>query len=173
MDEGTGAIETVRTSLGDPLARPLLEGLEREYVAWYGPGASQEMTRYPLERFTPEQGGAFILLVEGGRAVAGGAYMRDEHGDAEIKRMWTHPDFRRRGLAARMLRELEDDARSRGYRRMVLSTGWAQDGAVALYRATGWTPDDDLDGDWRRRGWISFHRDLAAQAPANDAVRDE
>jgi GNAT superfamily N-acetyltransferase len=147
------------TTIDDPLARPLLAGLEADYVAWYGDGARQEMTRYPAERFARDTGGGFLLLVEHGAAVAGGAYMR-EGDDAEIKRMWTHPDQRRRGLARRVLAELQADALAHGYRRMVLSTGWQQRDAVALYTAAGWTPDDDLDGDWRERGWISFHREL-------------
>jgi ribosomal protein S18 acetylase RimI-like enzyme len=157
--------ESLWTTVGDPLARPLLESLERDYVAWYGPGASQEMTRYPAERFGREAGGAFLLLLVDGAAVAGGAYMRDEQGDAEIKRMWTHPEHRRRGLANRVLDELQADAAAHGYTRMVLSTGWAQEHAVALYIAAGWTPDTDLDGDWRERGWLSFHRELARSDP--------
>lgn len=158
-------IEVLRTRVDDPLARPLLAGLEHAYVGWYGEGARREMTRYPLERFLPENGGEFLLLVSDGAAVAGGAYMRDEHGDAEVKRMWTRDDLRRRGLARRVLDELEQEARAAGYDRMVLGTGWAQDGAVALYLAAGWTTDTDLDGDWRRDpGWIAFRKELAPNA---------
>ena len=166
MGDAPDGIETVRTSFDDPRAAPLLRDLEREYVSRYGPGATQEMSRYPLVRFTPERGGAFLLLLADGEAVAGGAYMRDENGDAEVKRMWTRADHRRRGLAGRVLRELEADARDRGYRRMVLSTGWAQPEAVRLYVAAGWTPDVDLEGDWRERGWVSFHRELDPARPS-------
>jgi putative acetyltransferase len=57
---------------------------------------------------------------------------------AEIKRMWTDPAYRRRGLARRVLDLLEAEAAARGYRRRRLETGLAQPEAVALYEAMGW-----------------------------------
>lgn len=57
----------------------------------------------------------------------------------EIKSMRTHPDFLRRGIAARLLEHLLAEARRRGYRRLSLETGAEKEfeAAVALYRRYG------------------------------------
>lgn len=54
--------------------------------------------------------------------------------------MWTRSDLRRRGLARRVLSELESAAHASGYRRIRLSTGSSQQDAAALYVAAGYTP---------------------------------
>lgn len=59
----------------DPLAKPLLDDLEREYDTRYGEEvfgepASVEINRYPVEAFA-EPDGAFLLLLEDGAPVSG------------------------------------------------------------------------------------------------------
>lgn len=154
--------------LEDPLLAGMIADLTSDYVGWYGPGAHAEMSRHPAEVFRPP-GGGVLALVEGGVAVAAGAFRPrgagglGEHGDepyvaldragsangsvAEIKRMWTAADHRRRGLARRVLSELEMAAAEAGYTTMYLSTGWRQSGAIALYLAAGYRPLFDLEGD--------------------------
>ena len=130
----------------DPLLVPLIDDLAREYDARYAPTdgvpSSAELTRYPPQVFAAAQGGAFLAVLQDGQLVAGGALKRA--GDAaEVKRMWTRRDHRRRGLAGLVLAGLERRAAELGYDRMVLSTGAAQPEAVALYLRHGWTPDFD------------------------------
>ena len=143
----------VYVSTDDERARVVLDDLEREYDTRYwdiqtGP-ASEEMNKYPAERFLPPDG-AFVLLYAGDALVAGGAFMRYDERTAEFKRIWTHADHRRRGWSKRVLIELEAEARRRGYARIFLTTGPRQPEAVALYRATGYAdapwPLDDRDG---------------------------
>ncbi|WP_369138461.1 GNAT family N-acetyltransferase [Modestobacter versicolor] len=127
----------------DPLAAPLFAELAVEYDTRYGDlfgGAAEELTRYPASTFRPPDGD-FVLLTDGGVAVAGGAFMRHpDPGTAEVKRMWTAASHRRRGLARRVLAELEQRAAAHGYRRMYLTTGPRQPEARDLYLAAGWTP---------------------------------
>ena len=52
-----------------------------------------------------------------------GALKQLDGGHAEIKSMRTADAFRRRGVAAQMLRHLIEEARRRGYRRLSLETG--------------------------------------------------
>ena len=52
-----------------------------------------------------------------------GALKQLDGGLAEIKSMRTADAFRRRGVAAHMLRHLIEEARRRGYRRLSLETG--------------------------------------------------
>ena len=133
----------VHTDPLDPLVAPLLADLEREYDGRYGTmfgeSAAAEISRYPAEAFTAP-GGTFALLRRGGAAISGGAFMRIDESTVEVKRMWTHADHRGQGLARLVLAELEAEARRRGFRTVVLSTGPRQPEAVRLYLATGYTP---------------------------------
>jgi len=141
----------VYVAADDVLAEPLLRELEQEYDARYGEffgeKASAEIRRYPVEAFSPEQGGAFVLLLRGGVPIAGGAYKRFDERTAELKRIWTSSAHRRQGLARRVVRELEDEAVRRGYTRAYLTTGPRQPEAKHLYFQTGYTPlfDTTLD----------------------------
>ncbi|MET0813391.1 MAG: LLM class flavin-dependent oxidoreductase [Microbacterium sp.] len=58
---------------------------------------------------------------------------------AEVKRVFVDASHRRSGLAARLLTALEDEARERGFRDLVLQTGSRQPEASALYEREGWT----------------------------------
>jgi GNAT superfamily N-acetyltransferase len=57
----------------------------------------------------------------------------------EVKRLWVHPTARGLGLARRLMRSIEDRARTMGLRRLHLDTNSALIAAVALYRREGWT----------------------------------
>lgn len=131
----------------DAALGPLIADLARDYDARYPPNdgvpSSAELTRYPPATFSPEHGGAFVAVLEDGLLVAGGALKRGGDGAGEVKRMWTHPAYRRRGLAGRVLTLLEGRAGELGYDRLELSTGAAQPEAVALYLRHGWTPHFD------------------------------
>jgi len=136
----------------DPVLRPLIEDLARDYDARYGPTdgipSSAELTRYPPAVFSAQQDGAFAAVLEDGALVAGGALKRGSRGAdgrplAELKRMWTHPERRRRGLAGRVLALLEERAAQLGYSGLELTTGARQPEAVALYLRHGWVPDFD------------------------------
>jgi len=56
----------------------------------------------------------------------------------EIKRMYTAPIARRRGVSRTLLVRLEEAAAGLGYRRIQLETGLAQPEAMALYESHGW-----------------------------------
>ena len=153
------------TSPTDPLAAPLVAELSREYDERYGLNdgipSSVELSRYPARRFQPVDGGTFLLLVENGQAVAGGAFMRGEDDSVEVKRVWTHSAHRRRGLARQVMAELEAEAGRRGIRSIVLTTGARQPEAVALYVSLGYEPQFDLDNDWESIGYLEFRKQLS------------
>ncbi|MDP9861913.1 MULTISPECIES: GNAT family N-acetyltransferase [Streptosporangium] len=153
-----GAVEVRHVSVRDPEVRPLLEDLHHEYTSRYGP--NQELSRYPDEQFAPAQGGAFLVLVEGGRTIAGGAFRRYDEETAELKRIWTHPDHRRRGLGLAVVRELEREAGRQGYRRIYLTTGPRQPEAAGLYLAGGYVPLYDLGADPETVGPHPFEKVL-------------
>ncbi|MFI2374768.1 GNAT family N-acetyltransferase [Streptomyces sp. NPDC018964] len=156
----TTDLTVVHTEVSDPRVRPLLCELGHEYTTRYGKDAHAEISRYPDEEFTEPHGG-LILLLENGDPVAGGAFRRHDATTAELKRIWTHSAHRRRGLARRVLAELEREAGARGYRRIHLTTGPRQPEARGLYLATGYTPLFDTGADPETIGPLPFEKHLA------------
>ncbi|SEM70468.1 MULTISPECIES: GNAT family N-acetyltransferase [Cryobacterium] len=129
-------MKCVSVRLGDPEVAPLLLDLHHEYETRYGDGDS--VHDVDGAEFDPPFGG-FLVLVDGDTTVAGGGLHQFSATTAEVKRMWTNPDYRRQGHAKTILRELEHLARSLGYERLRLETGYAQPEALALYRSLGFT----------------------------------
>ncbi|RCV48140.1 GNAT family N-acetyltransferase [Marinitenerispora sediminis] len=149
----------------------MLAELAWEYSTRYGAGEGEaEMSRYPPAEFAPP-GGALLVLVERGEAVAGGALRRQDSATAELKRVWTHSAHRRRGLARRIVAALEAEAARLGYRRILLTTGPRQPEARGLYLATGYTPLFDLAADPESIGPLPFEKRLAASVSPRDRRR--
>jgi GNAT superfamily N-acetyltransferase len=132
----------------DPAVAVLLADLVREYDTRYPPppgetrSATTEINRYPDDAFRAPNG-AFVVYEEHGTVVAGGAFKRLSPDTAEIKRVWTHPDVRGRGLATAIMDRLEAVAVDYGYKALFLTTGPNQPEAVALYLRTGYSPGFD------------------------------
>ncbi|MER5207417.1 GNAT family N-acetyltransferase [Streptomyces sp. NPDC002825] len=158
----TFALSVHRTTTTDPLARPLLDELAYEYTTRYG--SAHDLSRYPAAEFAPPHG-AFLLLLEQGRPVAGGAYRRYDENTAELKRIWTHSAHRRRGLARRVLTVLEREAATRGYSRVYLTTGPRQPEAKGLYLASGYRPLFDVSADPESIGPLPFEKFLENPKP--------
>lgn len=138
------ALTARQVSIDDPAAEPLVAGLRAEYLRRYDD--ESEMDTYDDAEFTPPRG--LLLIAElDGATVAGGGLRLTDPGSAELKRMWTHPDHRGRGLARWMLSLVEREAARLGYRRLRLETGLAQPEAIALYRSTGYL-DTEPFGHW-------------------------
>ncbi|MET1073366.1 MAG: GNAT family N-acetyltransferase [Umezawaea sp.] len=159
MTVDQGQLEVRRVSPADPATAPMMAELTHEYVTRYGERAREEMARYPTLVFEPPDG-TLLLLVEGGEAVAGGAFKRYDDRTAELKRIWTAAGHRRRGLGRRVVLELEREALSRGYRRLYLTTGTRQPEAKALYLALGYTPLFDVDAAPPASGPLPFEKNL-------------
>jgi ribosomal protein S18 acetylase RimI-like enzyme len=84
--------------------------------------------------------GGFLIAWLGEQAVGCGAVTLLEPGVGELKRFYVRPEWRRRGIARRLLDELEAVARSQGCALLRLETGTRQPAAIALYLAAGYRP---------------------------------
>lgn len=96
--------------------------------------------RVVFEQVSPPHG-VFVVARVDGAAAACGAVRRLIGGPpdvGEIKRMYTRPAARRRGLGAVILDRLEREAAVLGYRRVQLETGLRQPEAIALYETAGY-----------------------------------
>lgn len=79
----------------------------------------------------------FFVVRDGGRAVGCGALRTIGGGRGEVKRMYTAPDMRGRGLGRLVLEAIEAEARRAGISELVLETGGEQPAALGLYAASG------------------------------------
>ena len=155
------ALEVRRVAYTDPLVVPMLTELSHEYWTRYRHtlgNIAEEMRSRPVE-FGPPDGGLLLLLADG-EPVAGGAFRRYDGHTAELKRIWTHSAHRGRGLARRVLAELEREITARGYRRIYLTTGPRQPEAKGLYLATGYTPLYDPELPSEQIGKHPFEKEL-------------
>ncbi|WP_374118756.1 GNAT family N-acetyltransferase [Allokutzneria sp. A3M-2-11 16] len=124
-----------------PDAAKLISEVQQEYVVRYG---DEDVTPVDPAEFAPPLGLFIVGYLNEEAVVCGGWRAHDSDdpqfldGDAEIKRMYVVGTARGKGLAKRMLVELERTARDAGRRRMVLETGTQQPEAVALYSANGY-----------------------------------
>jgi putative acetyltransferase len=75
-----------------------------------------------------------VVAYDGETALACGAIKELEPGAMEVKRMYTKPGARGKGIATLVLRELENWAKEMGYKRSMLETGKRQPEAIELYK---------------------------------------
>lgn len=156
-----------QSSLLDPAAQPLIDGLVHEYDSRYANldrpgGARTEILRYPTEAFSPPLGG-FLLLQRDGETIAGGAFMSHDNETVELKRIWTASHLRRQGLARRIVFALEEAAGELGYTRSYLSTGFRQPEATALYISLGYRPLFDTSVDVQQYRSLPFEKHIGAK----------
>ncbi len=93
-----------------------------------------------VDEVTPPRG-IFLVAYLDGRPVGCGALrpLPAAGADvAEIKRMYTSPSARRRGVSRAVLVRLESEAARLGYRRLQLETGLRQPEAMALYETSAY-----------------------------------
>ena len=120
----------------DPVAQELVEQVQQEYVVRYG---GRDAAVVDPDEFSPPHG-LFLVAEVGGVPAGSGGWRVQADGVVEVKRMYVAPAFRRRGLAALVLAELERTAAAAGHRRVVLNSGERQPEALALYARAGYTP---------------------------------
>ena len=79
-----------------------------------------------------------VLAYEDSKPVGCGAIKEYASDTMEIKRMYTSPDSRGKGIASRVLLELERWASELSYGKCILETGKKQPEAIGLYKKNGY-----------------------------------
>lgn len=126
----------IRTEPFDsPAAQQLIAEVQAEYVRRYG---GEDITPVDPAEFAPPNGSFLVVYLNGVPVACGG--WRVSAADGEIKRMYVSPRARGRGLARRVLAELEARIAAAGLPRVILETGTKQPEAIALYTSSGYTP---------------------------------
>jgi GNAT superfamily N-acetyltransferase len=75
-----------------------------------------------------------LVYYENDIPVGCGAFREKENGITEIKRMYVHPEYRKKGIATSVLAALEIWAKEVGYVCTILETGKNQPEAINLYQ---------------------------------------
>jgi putative acetyltransferase len=127
---------TVTIEPDDPIgetARKLIHDLCAELSGRYGT---------PPSPFSPAEAAAartiFLVARLDSQPAGCGAIRRIDDDTAEVKRMYVAPAARRKGIARRILAELERHATDFGYRAIRLETGILQPEAQRLYESCGY-----------------------------------
>jgi GNAT superfamily N-acetyltransferase len=105
-----------------------------------------------------------VLVCEGDAPVACGAIKPFDDRSAEVKRMFTLPAFRGRGLAVIALAELERWATELGFTRCVLETGKRQPEAIALYQKAGYVSIPNYGQYANMENSVCFEKELSLQS---------
>lgn len=141
------------------VARHLVTAALADLAGRYG--GSGDDTPLEATQFDPPAG-AFLVGYLGDEPVGCGGWR--SHGDtgetAELKRMYTTPAARGRGIARRMLAAVEESARAHGRRLLVLECGDKQPEAIALYSSAGYERIPNFGYYRDAEGCISFSRTL-------------
>jgi putative acetyltransferase len=133
------------------LIAELNDVLGAAYEAHQRHGLSIDQLFEPHVRF-------FIAPLDGLAVGCGGVALFDNY--AEVKRMYTRPMARGRGVAKAVLRRIEDEARGAGMSVLRLETGTRQQEAIGLYQRMG----------FRRRGPFGAYAVIACPQHRDELV---
>ena len=79
-----------------------------------------------------------VVYFSDNNPVGCGAFKKHDAQTVEIKRMFVKEEFRRNGIAGKILKELELWAKESGFSACVLETGKKQPEAIRLYQNSGY-----------------------------------
>ncbi|MEV6622386.1 GNAT family N-acetyltransferase [Amycolatopsis sp. NPDC051106] len=131
-------IEITAVTWDDPDAVRLRAAQRTELDARYGTDDHE-----PGAMPTADTVAVFLVARDArGTAVGCGGLRLLGPGSGEVKRMYVEPAARGTGVAAALLRALEDRARDFGIGRLLLETGTGQPDAIRFYQREGYEPID-------------------------------
>jgi GNAT superfamily N-acetyltransferase len=143
--------------LDDPVARAMIKAALADLGARYG--GTGDDTPVDVSEFEPPTGRFLVAWIDGVPAGCGGwRTLAEDDTVAEIKRMYTAPDWRGRGVATAVLRAIEESARDAGKKRAMLETGSRQPEAIALYQKLGYERVSNFGFYKDYPGCLSFGR---------------
>ncbi len=158
---------SIATALVAALHQDINERYAAEMADWTEAEVEADMIAYLAEvnpaLVTPPHGSFVVAWLDGEPAGCGALKPVDDvAGVGEIKRMYTVPGARRRGVSRAVLAELEARAAALGYRRLQLETGTEQPEALALYESHGWERIEPYGRYKDEPSSVCFAKDLPA-----------
>ncbi|CAM3719537.1 GNAT family N-acetyltransferase [Marinicrinis lubricantis] len=114
-----------------------IEGLKQFGSNIGDPSMDQDI--HHIQEVYIDDGGEFFVGEIEGRIVCMGAYKKRDIRTAEVKRIRVDQYDQRQGYGQRILSTLENSARAKGYRRLLLDTTTRQEPAMKLFEKHGYT----------------------------------
>ena len=124
--------------------------LDATFPTGFDPG---DALRDEVACFEPPTG-RFVVIRDHDMMVGCAALQTLEPGIGEIKRMWIAPHRRGRGLASRLLDELEVRCRTIGHHTVRLDTNSTLTTAIALYERSGYVAIDRYNENPYAQHWF-------------------
>jgi GNAT superfamily N-acetyltransferase len=152
-------LEIRRLRYQDPVARTLVDAAMADLAGRYG--GTGDATPVDPAQFSPPRGDFLVAFLDGVPVACGGWRSHAADGSiAEVKRMFTRPEARRRGVARALLRAVEESARAAGRSQVALETGMLQPEAIAMYESAGYGRIPNFGYYRDEPGVRSFGREL-------------
>ncbi|MEV0002031.1 GNAT family N-acetyltransferase [Micromonospora sp. NPDC050980] len=152
-------IEILPRRFDAPESQALIRAALADLGARYG--GSGDETPVDAAEFVPPAGAFLVAYLAGQPVGCGGWRSHGEDGDtAELKRMYTAPAARGRGVARSVLAAIERSARDAGRKRIVLECGDRQPEAIAMYTSSGYERIPNFGYYQDEPGCLSFGRTL-------------
>ena len=98
----------------------------------------EEIMRFMINTTNLIKLNTWLLLMRNNQPVGCGAIKEYDANTMEVKRMFTLPECRGKGVATKVLNELEKWTTELGYEKCILETGKKQPEAIALYKKSGY-----------------------------------
>jgi GNAT superfamily N-acetyltransferase len=156
MESGAVSISIERPDTPD--ARRCLEMYAAELAERFEEGFDPTRGSTVAKEDMEPPGGYLLLARVDGEAVGCGVLKRLGGDIGEIKRLWVHPRMRGRGLAARLMQELEALASSLGWSKVRLDTNRTLTEAQTLYERLGYRDIPRYNDNPYAHRW--FEKDL-------------
>ena len=135
----------------------LVKELDRDLAARDG----EDHSFYAQYNTTSQIKHVIVAYKDGMVAGCGAVKEYDVH-TMEVKRMYVLPTVRGQGIAAAVLKALEQWAAELGYKKCVLETGKKQPEAIALYTKSGYVQTPNYGQYKNVANSICFEKQLAA-----------
>ena len=107
-----------------------------------------------------------VVAYDNDKPVGCGAIKEYAPDTMEIKRMYTTPESRGKGIASQVLRELEAWAFELSYKKCILETGKKQPEAIGLYQKNGYRIIPNYGQYAEIENSLCFEKDVAHRAEA-------
>ena len=142
-----------------PESQALIRAALADLGARYG--GSGDETPVDAAEFEPPAGTFLVAYLDGQPVGCGGWRSHGDDGEtAELKRMYTAPAARGRGVARAVLAAVEHSAREQGRKRIILECGDKQPEAIAMYTSAGYERIPNFGFYQDAPGCLSYGRPL-------------
>ena len=101
-----------------------------------------------------------VVCYENEKAIGCGAFKVTDNQTVEIKRMFVDPNFRGKGVASLVLKELETWAKEEHYSIIILETGRKLENAISLYKKSGYSITKNYEQYIGVESSVCFRKDI-------------